>query len=732
MEATRTKPEQQVQEFELDISGMSCAACALRIEKTVGKLEGVETVHVNLASEKAHIILRDDTLREDAIIAAISKIGYGAKVVTKEDIRQTRKEKERAYQSDLREFWLSTLFTLPLLIQMFVMIKTNNSPLPTWVSFALATPVQFYVGRRFYKGAYYALINRSTNMDVLVALSSTVAYGYSVILWAQGHTELYFDSSATVITVIFLGKLLEKRAKLASSDAVSALANLEATTAHTIIFGQEKDIPVANLSIGDLVRVYRNEPAPSDGMVVAGSTMMDEQLLTGESLPVLKGPGDVIVGATINKGNPILVRITRTGEETLLAQIMHMVDAAQGSKAPIQRLADAISGIFVPIVLFLSVATFTFWAITRGLDAAFLPAVSVLVIACPCALGLATPTAIMVGAEIGAKRGILVKGGEFLERLTQIDTIVFDKTGTLTAGEMVVSDVWPLRGITSSTLIKTAAAIEAQREHPIAQAIYQRALEQGFTIEQANHTEVIAGVGVRGVVRGKKIFVGQPDIQAMRFSPHIEKQIDFYEAQGKTTVIVTSEGLPMGILALTDTIKPDAFSTIQRLSDISCRIVLVTGDNHHAAASVAQKLQIDEVYPSSSPSKKAQIIHELQTSGHIVAMIGDGINDAPALAAADVGIALGTATDVALEAADIAIMSSETTRVIQALELSELTMRKIRQNLFWALMYNLVGIPLAALGFLNPMVCGAAMALSSVTVVVNSLRLRQESAKLAG
>ncbi len=720
----------QQKEFELDISGMSCAACALRIEKTVSKLDGVSSIHVNLASEKAHVILLDDSLQEEVVVAAIGKIGYGAKVVTNQDIRASRIEKEAAYRADLREFLLSAILTLPLLIQMFFMIKMHSSTLPTWVSFVLATPVQFYVGRRFYKGAFYSLINHSTNMDVLVALSSTVAYGYSLILWLQGHTELYFDSSATVITVIFLGKLLEKKAKLASSDAVSTLANLEATTAHTIIAGKEKDIPVTDLHVGDFVRIYRGEPVPSDGVVLSGSTMMNEQLLTGESLPVLKGPGDVVVGATINQGNSILVRITRVGSDTLLAQIMQMVESAQGSKAPVQRLADAISGIFVPVVLLLSAATFLFWMIMRNFDAAWLPAVSVLVIACPCALGLATPTAIMVGTEIGAKRGILVKGGEYLERLMQIDTVVFDKTGTLTAGEMVVSDIMPIHGVTPAALIKTAAAMEAEQEHPIATAIYQCAVAQGYQFESADHTEVIPGVGVQGILRGKKIFVGKPKPHSKQLDSLLEKQIAAFESQGKTTVFVTSEELPMGVLALTDTIKPDAFKTVQRLRDAAFHVILVTGDNLCAAQAIANPLHIEDIHAGRSPAQKAIIIQELKTAGKTVAMIGDGVNDAPALVAADVGIALGTATDVALEAADIVIMSSDTHRFLHALELSELTMRKIRQNLFWALLYNVIGIPLAAIGFLNPMICGAAMALSSVTVVINSLQLRKESIKL--
>ncbi|PWI58559.1 heavy metal translocating P-type ATPase [Sulfoacidibacillus thermotolerans] len=716
--------------IELDISGMSCAACALRIEKTIGKMEGIGSVHVNLASEKAHITLHDPTLKTDAILAAIRKIGYGAKVITNQDIRASRQQKEREYRADLREFLLSALFTLPLLLQMFFMIKQHDSTMPTWMSFALATPVQFYIGRRFYKGAYYALINRSANMDVLVALSSTVAYGYSFILWMQGHTELYFDSSATVITVIFLGKLLEKKAKLASSEAVSALARLEATTAHVVEEGREVDLPVSRLKPGDLVRIYPHEPAPSDGVVLAGSTMMDEQLLTGESLPVLKVPNDLIVGATINQGNPILVRITRTGEDTLLSQIMKMVESAQGSKAPVQRLADAISSIFVPVVLLISMMTFIFWMIARGFDSAWLPAVSVLVIACPCALGLATPTAIMVGTELGAKRGILVKGGEYLERLTQVDTIVFDKTGTLTAGQMIVSDVWPIRGITFKTLIKTAAAIEAKREHPIATAICQFAVQQGIELEQAQTMTLIPGTGIEGLFHGKKIYVGKPEPLMNRLDPQLVQQIHAYATQGKTTVLVTSEGLPMGILALTDTIKPDAYTTVQRLRDSHFQLALVTGDNAQSAQAVASSLQIEEIYAAISPAKKAAIISHLKESGHTVAMVGDGINDAPALAAADVGIALGTATDVALEAADLAIMSADTKRLLQAFELSELTMHKIRQNLFWALFYNLIGIPLAALGFLNPMVCGAAMALSSVTVVVNSLQLRREGRKL--
>ncbi|WP_029419969.1 heavy metal translocating P-type ATPase [Alicyclobacillus macrosporangiidus] len=714
-----------VRELDLNITGMTCAACAARIEKVVGRLDAVRSVHVNLASERAHVTYVPGVIDEHDLIRAIEKAGYGATLAAEAADRADEQRKTQAYRRDLAKFWFSAILTFPLVLQMLVMLFGGRPFLPYGVSWLLATPVQFYVGWRFYKGAYRALRGGAANMDVLVALGTSVAYVYSAILTVMGRPDVYFDSSATVVTLIFLGKLLETRAKAKASAAIESLAKLGAKFAHVLRDGVETDVPVEALRVGDLVRVRPGEKVPADGVIEEGITSVDESFLTGESMPATKRPGDPVVGASINQTGAFLMRVTKVGRDTALGQVMRLVDQAQGSKAPVQRLADTISGVFVPAVLGVAVLTLLTWGAFGNWTHGLLAAVAVLVIACPCALGLATPTAIMVGTALGAESGILFKGGEHLERARQVDTVVFDKTGTLTLGKPVVTDVQTVEGVAREQLLAAAAALEAQSEHPIGQSVVTYAREQGVNIPAASDVEAVPGRGVRGVVNGATVRVGNRTWFLEQGLTVPDPVLATFEQAGKTAVLVAREGQLLGAVAIADTLKPDAADTVKRLRDMGIEVWMITGDQARTAEAIARQVGITNVMAGVLPADKAAKVDELRRHGRVVAMVGDGLNDAAALAAADIGIAMGTGTDVALEAADIALMHGRTQGVVDALHLSKATLRKIRQNLFWAFFYNVLGIPLAALGLLNPVIAGAAMALSSLTVVSNSLLLRR-------
>ena len=715
-----------VREVDLNITGMTCAACSARIEKVVNRLDAVKEASVNLASEKAHIVYFPGVIQEQDLIRAVEKAGYGATLASETAAADEKKRKEQAYQRDVMKFWGSVILTLPLVIQMFVMLLGGSAFMPNWVSFILATPVQFYVGWRFYKGAYHSLRGGAANMDVLVALGTSVAYLYSAILTVLGRPDVYFDSSATVVTLIFMGKLLESSAKAKSSSAIESLAKLGAKVAHVIRDGEEVDLPVEDLKVGDVVRVRPGEKIPSDGKVLEGSSSVDESFLTGESMPVAKAPGDPVVGASVNQAGVLTMEIGKVGADTALAQVIRLVDQAQGSKAPVQRLADKISGIFVPIVLVVALVTLLLWGFIVGWTAGLIAAVAVLVIACPCSLGLATPTAIMVGTGLGAESGILIKGGEHLEKAHKVTTLVLDKTGTVTVGKPSVTDVWVTSLTSEEELMATATALESQSEHPLGAAVIAHAKEKGMTVPQAKEVQAIPGKGITGVVDDETIRIGNrrwlSETGVREFPDEILAK---YENAGKTAVLVASDKGLLGIIAMADTIKPDAVTTVRELHDMGIDVWMITGDNERTATAVAAQVGIKNVIAGVMPQDKANKVQELKKAGQVVAMVGDGINDAPALAAADIGIAMGTGADVALEAADIALMHGSMHGVVEAIRLSKATMKKIRQNLFWAFFYNVLGIPLAALGILSPIIAGAAMALSSVSVVSNSLLLRR-------
>jgi Cu+-exporting ATPase len=599
-----------------------------------------------------------------------------------------------------------------------------------YVQWGLATPVQFIAGWQFYRGTYLALKNGSANMDVLVALGTSAAYFYSLANIFSGRSELYFETSAILITLIILGKLLEATAKGRTSEAIKALMGLQAKTARVMRDGQEVDIPVEEVTAGDVVIVRPGEKIPVDGVISEGNSTVDESMLTGESLPVDKKTGDQVTGATINKFGTFRFTATKVGKDTVLAQIVKIVEAAQGSKAPIQRFADVVSGYFVPVVIGLAVLTFAIWYFildTGNFSRALVNFTAVLVIACPCALGLATPTSIMVGTGKGAENGILIKGAEHLENAHRLTTIVLDKTGTITKGQPEVTDIISFQEYRRTELLAMAVSAEKNSEHPLAEAIVKYGKEQGVPITEAESFEAIPGHGVAIQSSGKRILVGT---RKLLQEYHVEFQfavdrIEELETQGKTVMLMAVNLNLAGLLAVADTVKETSAQAVAELKKLSIEVWMITGDNERAARAIAQQVGIDNVIAEVLPEHKAERVQSLKQQGKVVAMVGDGINDAPALATADVGFAIGTGTDVAMEAADITLIRGDLNGLVGAIKLSKATMRNIKQNLFWALLYNSLGIPVAASGFLSPVLAGAAMAFSSVSVVSNALRLKR-------
>lgn len=605
-----------------------------------------------------------------------------------------------------------------------------------WMQFALATPVQFVIGWPFYTGAYKALRNKSANMDVLVALGTTAAYVYSLYLTIQslgahGHTDgLYYETSAILLTLILLGKRFEAKAKGRSSDAIKKLMKLQAKTATVVREGQEQVIPIEDVITGDLVYVKPGERIPVDGEVTEGRSAVDESMITGESIPVDKSPGDSVTGATINANGFLKIKAVNVGKDTALSQIIRVVEEAQGSKAPIQRLADQISGIFVPIVLGIAVITFLtwyFWAAPGDVGEAISKLIAVLVIACPCALGLATPTSIMAGSGRSAEFGILFKGGEHLEKTHRLDTIVLDKTGTVTNGKPVLTDAVAADGFEETELLRLAAAAETGSEHPLGEAIAAGVKEKGIDIPKLTRFEAKIGAGVSAEAAGKAILVGSRRLMESEGVQHeaLLSQMSALEGEGKTVMLVSVDGEPAGLIAVADTIKETSREAVKRLMSMGLEVIMMTGDNRKTAEAIAKEAGITRVIAEVRPEQKAEEISRLQQTGSRVAMVGDGINDAPALATADIGMAIGTGTDIAMETADITLIRGDLNSIADAIRMSRLTMKNIKQNLFWALGYNTLGIPIAAFGFLAPWVAGAAMAFSSVSVVLNALRLQR-------
>lgn len=716
---------------EFDVVGMTCAACANRIEKRLNRMDGVQSAPVNFALETVSVAYNPAEVSMSDMEQVITKLGFTLKPKQQEqhtDHRQVEIKKQT------RKFILSLILALPLLWTMVAhfsftrFIWVPDVLMNPWVQMALATPIQFIIGWQFYEGAYKALRNKSANMDVLVALGTSAAYFYSVYLAFSGqHEALYFETSAVLITLIILGKLFEARAKGRSSEAIKKLMGLQAKEATVIREGQAMRIAISEVVLGDIVQVKPGEKIPIDGEIISGASAVDESMLTGESVPVDKKAGDHVIGATLNKNGALQVKATSIGRNTALAQIIKVVEEAQGSKAPIQRMADVISGIFVPIVVGLAVITFMVWyfAVTPGDFANSLEKfIAVLVIACPCALGLATPTSIMAGSGRAAEFGILFKGGEHLEATQAIDTVVVDKTGTVTNGKPVLTDVVALGD--EVTLLSYVGAAEQLSEHPLAQAIIEGIEAKGVRYNEPTQFEALVGYGVRAVVDNKEVLVGT---RRLMDNHAIEVQdttaMQAFEQQGKTTMIVAIDGVYAGLIAVADTVKDTSKAAIKRLHAMGLDVVMMTGDNEHTAKAIAEQVGITHVIAEVLPEGKADEVGKLQALNKKVAMVGDGINDAPALATANIGMAIGTGADVAMEAADITLMRGDLNGIADAIVMSKKTMANIKQNLFWALAYNSIGIPIAAAGFLAPWVAGAAMAFSSVSVVLNALRLQR-------
>ena len=750
----------KLEKVQIGVGGMTCASCAKIVETALKKVDGIVDASVNLATEKAVVTFDPAKVDASDIIAAIESAGYRAvaeeaspkegPASSVEKIDRQKEEQERQFRSLRTRFLFSLLMSLPIAFITMTpwgmeLFKGDWMMLGHYAAFALATPVQFWAGWQFYKGAWGALKHRMGNMDLLIAGGTSAAYAYSVaatfapkLIAPTGEAKVFFEISTFLIAFVLLGKMLEAKAKGRTSDAIKKLMGLSPKTARVIRNGLEVDIDVEEVVVGDVIVVRPGEKIPVDGVVLDGRSSVDESMLTGESIPVEKEPGDALIGATINKNGSLTFRATKVGADTTLAQIIKLVEEAQGSKAPIQRFADAISAYFVPAVVALSIATFAGWlALGYGFVPAMLAAVAVIVIACPCALGLATPTAIMVGTGKGAEFGILIKGGEALETAHKLDSVVFDKTGTLTHGKPVVTDIVAAEGTNPNELLAAAASVEKKSEHPLAEAIVVKASDGKLDLVEPSDFEAIPGHGVVGSVSGKRVVLGNRKLMS-RESVSYDGQsaeIERLESEGKTVMLVAIDGSLAGLIAVADTVKPSSKAAISRLHRLGIETAMITGDNARTAEAIARQLGIDRVLSEVLPEHKAEEISKLQREGKKVAMVGDGINDAPALAQADIGIAMGSGTDVAMETGDIILMKSDLNDVVSAIELSKRTMRKIRQNMFWALFYNTVMIPIAVLGFftkIGPEFAGLAMALSSVSVVTNSLLLRRFRPSTAG
>jgi Cu+-exporting ATPase len=716
------------QSLELSIDGMTCASCVGRVERALAKVPGVKSVSVNLANERAHLELLGQ-VDPQTLIGAVTKAGYSASVWEVEhpqtDHQQTRLHRER---------WaliMAIVLALPLVLPMLLQPFGVHWMLPAWAQFALATPVQFIFGARFYVAAWKAVRAGAGNMDLLVALGTSAGYGLSLYEWATadgGMPHLYFEASAVVIALVLLGKYLESRAKRQTASAIRALEALRPERAIQVVDGHEQDVAISALRLNDLVMVKPGERFPVDGEVVEGQSHADEALISGESLPVPKQPGDKVTGGAINGEGRLLVRTQALGAETVLARIIRLVEDAQAAKAPIQKLVDKVSQVFVPVVLLLALATLIgWWLYGAPMETALINAVAVLVIACPCALGLATPTAIMAGTGVAARYGILIKDAEALERAHEVSAVVFDKTGTLTSGAPRIAHLSAIDA-DEAALLQMAGALQRGSEHPLAKAVLDACAERALSVADVTDSQSLTGRGIAGTLNGRRLALGNRRLleESALSAGELADSATAWETEGRTLswlIEQSPEPRVLGLFAFGDTLKPGALQAVQQLSARNISSHLLTGDNRGSAKVVAEALGISDVHAEVLPADKAATVALLKKTG-VVAMVGDGINDAPALAAADIGIAMGGGTDVAMHAAGITLMRGDPRLVPAALEISRKTYAKIRQNLFWAFVYNLIGIPLAAFGFLNPVLAGAAMALSSVSVVSNALLLK--------
>jgi P-type Cu+ transporter len=744
-----------VENATLKLQGMSCASCASNIEESIRSLPGVEACNVNFGAEQASVTYNPGKTNVAAIQAAVEAAGYAAQLMQadvlapEDDIE--RQERQAEHRKLTRKVWVSGMVSAVLVIgSLPAMTGLQTSLLPMWLhnpwlQIALTTPVLFWAGSGFFVNARKALKRHTATMDTLVAVGTGTAYLYSLFptlfpqwFMDQGlNPDVYFEAATVIITLLLLGRLLENRAKGQTSAAIRQLIGLQSKTARVIRAGREVDIPIAEVVLGDVILVRPGEKIPVDGEIVEGSSTIDEAMVTGESVPVKKRPGDEVIGATLNKTGSFQLRATRVGKDTFLAQIVKLVQQAQGSKAPIQRLADQVTGWFVPVVMAIAILTFIIWFNIMGnVTMALITTVGVLIIACPCALGLATPTSIMVGTGKGAENGILIKGADSLELAHKLQTIVLDKTGTITQGKPTVTDYITVNGTANHNeinLLRLAASIERNSEHPLAAAIVQYAQAQGAELDTAQAFEALAGSGVQGYVSKQLVQIGTHRwMNELGIETHaLQQQWDKLEYLGKTVVWVAVDSKIEGIIGIADAVKSSSVNAIRTLQQMGLEVVMLTGDNQRTANVIAREVGIERVFAEVRPDQKVATIETIQAEGKVVAMVGDGINDAPALAQADVGMAIGTGTDVAIAASDITLISGDLQGIVTAIQLSRATIRNIKQNLFFAFIYNIVGIPIAAgilypvFGWLlSPMIAGAAMAFSSVSVVTNALRLR--------
>ncbi len=716
---------------DFKITGMSCASCSSRIEKKLSSLQGIKSAAVNLAAEKARIEYDSRKIQPQTMIKAVHDLGYEAELLGEQaqDSEKLARRKEMKHAAIL--FISSAVLSFPLFLGMlFMLFKIDFPPIHDPVfQLILATPIQFIIGFRFYKKSFYSIKSLSPGMDLLVAMGTSAAYFFSIYnaFFAGNKENLYFEASAIIITLVLLGKYLEAAAKGKTSDAIKKLIGLAPKTARVIRGGRENDIPIEEVGVGDRITVRPGEKIPVDGVILEGYSSVDESMITGESIPVEKKTADLVIGATINKNGSFIFEAKKVGKDTVLSQIIRIVEDAQASKAPIQQIADKAAGIFVPSVLGIAVISFLGWYFGTGsFTKALINAVSVLVIACPCAMGLATPTAIMVGTGKGAENGILIKNGESLETAYKINAIILDKTGTVTKGKPELTDIICFGGIKETELLKIAGRAEKKSEHPLALAIYEKAKMES-AISDPEDFVALPGKGIRAVIDNNTVLIGTRKLMQDNGMDikDAEGNLQRLEEEGKTAVLISIDNKISGIIGVADTLKDDSIEAIESLKKLGMEIYLISGDNERTTRAIGNKAGITHVLSEVLPEHKADEVVKLQKAGKIVAMVGDGINDAPALAKADVGIAIGTGTDVAIETSDITLMRGNLKSIASAIRLSKKTISKIKQNLFWAFFYNIIGIPFASLGFLNPIIAGAAMAFSSVSVVANSLSLKR-------
>lgn len=741
MEKAKEK-DAQTKVCSINVSGMTCASCAGAIERGLRKMPGIKEAGVNLAAEKANVEFDPGQVKLEDIVKKIDSLGYKADVETRDVEAEKTEKTEELRALKLRLVASIILGGLVMGLSMHGIVKLPiHGSLMNYILLALATPVQFWAGWRFYRGAYANLSHGSANMDVLIATGTSAAYFYSAAvtffpgLFSGYGGGVYYDTSTMIIALILLGKYLEAKSRGRASEAIKRLVKLRPKTARVVRDGAEVEIPVKEVVVGDVLVVRPGEKIPVDGVVVGGFSSVDESMLTGESIPVEKKEGDQVIGATINLTGSFRFQASKVGKDTMLAGIIKLVEEAQGSKAPIQRLADKVAGVFVPVVIVIAVITFIAWyASGAGFTFSMLNFIAVLIIACPCAMGLATPTAIMVGTGRGAEKGVIIRGGEILERAARINTVVLDKTGTITEGRPRVTDVVALSGFDSRALLECAAAVESLSEHPLAKAIVQKAKEEGLPIHEADGFEAMPGFGARARLGDKEILIGNESLLKNNGvdTGEASRKAGELAAQGRTAIYVAVSGGVAGIIAAADTVKAGSKEAVRGFRGMGLDVVMLTGDNEAVARAVAAEVGIDDIIANVLPDGKEKEVARLQGEGRVVAMVGDGINDAPALARADVGVAIGTGTDVAIEASDMTLVKADLGDVVTAFKISRKTLRVIKQNLFWAFFYNVVGIPVAggalfpAFGILlKPIFAAAAMAFSSVSVVSNSLRLRK-------